>query len=65
MPHPMMTACGLSSLHRYKFKKVIGKLRGGSAQRKGAGMHLPPTPKLPMRAAVMPAHIPKRTLQFR
>ena len=51
MPHPMMTACGLSSLHRYKFKKVIGKLKGGSAQRKGAGMRLMVEP---MRPAVMP-----------
>jgi GTPase involved in cell partitioning and DNA repair len=58
MPHPMMTACGLSSLHRYKYKKVLGKLKGlkgGSAQRKGAGlkdMRLAVEPV--MRPAVMP-----------
>ena len=38
MPHPLMTACGISLLHRYKYKKVLGKLKGGSAQRKGAGL---------------------------
>jgi hypothetical protein len=76
MPHPMMTACGLSSLHRYKFKKVLGKLKGGSAQRKGAGMQFMD----PMRPAVMPTTtptkrqlkqmvttmpVPRRTLQMR
>lgn len=59
MPHAMMTACGLSTLHRHKFKKVIGKMKGGSAQRKGAGLPV-------MRPAVMPpSTMPKRTLQFR
>ena len=76
MPHPMMTACGLSSLHRYKFKKVLGKLKGGSAQRKGAGIKLMVEP---MRPAVMPntptkrqlkqmvttMPVPRRTLQMR
>ena len=62
MPHAMMTACGLSTLHRNIFKKVIGKMKGGSAQRKGAGL---PSPV--MRPAVMPPSttMPKRTLQFR
>ena len=57
MPHPMMTACGLSLLHRHKFKKIV-KMKGGSAHRKGAGL---------MKPAVMPmpSHIPRRTLQFR
>ena len=65
MPHPMMTACGLSSLHRYKFKKVLGKMKsmkGGSAQRKGAGLS---ETKQQMTPSVMSSHMPKRTLQFR
>ena len=57
MPHPLMTACGLSSLHRYKYKKVLGKLKGGSAQRKGAGMRLMVEP---MRPAVMPTSTPTK-----
>ena len=73
MTHQMMTACGISLLHRYKYKKVLGKLKGGSAQRKGAGMKMPP-----MRLAVMPTPtkrqiekmvttmpVPRRTLQMR
>jgi len=58
MPHPLMTACALSTLHRHKFEKVIGKMKGGSAHRKGAGL---------MKPAVMPmpSHMPRRTLQFR
>ena len=59
MTHAMMTACGLSLLHRYKYKKVIPKLKGGSAQRKGAGMRLMVEP---MRPAVMPTTIPKRRM---
>ena len=51
----MMTACGLSSLHKHKFKKVIGKLKGGSAHRKGAGIMLEP-----MRPAVMPTPTKKQ-----
>ena len=64
MPHPMMTACGLSSLYRYKYKKVLGKLKGGSAQRKGAGMRLMVEP---MRPAVMPMDYvrPQRKLAMR
>ena len=76
MSHPMMIASGISSLHRYKFKKVLGKLKGGSAQRKGAGMRLMVEP---MRPAVMPnttitkrqlekmttMPVPRRTLQMR
>ena len=58
--HPMMTACGLSSLYRHKFKKVMGKMKGGSAHRKGAGLHTMPNV---MRPAVMPRE--RRTLQFR
>ena len=76
MVHPLMSACGLSLLHRYKYKKVIGKLKGGSAQRKGAGIKYIE----PMRPAVMPNNtptkrqlkqmvttmpVPRRTLQMR
>jgi GTPase involved in cell partitioning and DNA repair len=68
----MMTACGLSSLHRYKYKKVLGKLKGlkgGSAQRKGAGlkdMRLAVEPNV-MRPAVMPMDYvrPQRKLAMR
>jgi hypothetical protein len=59
--HPMMTACGLSSLYRHKFKKVLGKMKGGSAHRKGAGMR--PTVMPGPQLAVMPRE--RRTLQFR
>jgi len=71
MPHQMLTACGISLLHRYKYKKVLGKLKGGSAQRKGAGIKLMVEP---MRPAVMPTKrqiekmtmpVPRRTLQMR
>jgi len=73
MPHPMMTACGLSLLHKHKFKKVIGKLKGGSAHRKGAGLRYAMPP---MHLAVMPTPTKKqiekmttmpvrRTLQMR
>ena len=51
MTHQMMTACGISLLHRYKYKKVLGKLKGGSAQRKGAGLRYAMPP---MQLAVMP-----------
>ena len=62
MPHPLMTACGLSSLYRHKFKKVMGKMKGGSAQRKGAGMR----PSVEPRLAVMPrTQVEPRRLQFR
>jgi len=74
MVHPLMTACGLSSLHRYKYKKVIGKLKGGAAHRKGAGIKYIDT----MKPAVMPTPTPtkrqldkmttmpvRRTLQMR
>ena len=61
MPHPLMTACGLSSLYRHKFKKVVGKMKGGSAHRKGGSLHTMP-PDV-MRPAVMPRE--RRTLQFR
>ena len=73
MVHPLMTACGLSSLHRYKYKKVIGKLKGGAAHRKGAGIKYIDT----MKPAVMPTPtkrqlekmttmpVPRRTLQMR
>jgi hypothetical protein len=62
----MMTACGLSSLHRYKYKKVLGKLKGGSAQRKGAGMRLMVEPDV-MRPSVMPMNYvrPQRKLAMR
>ena len=56
-----MTACGLSSLYRHKFKKVLGKMKGGSAHRKGAGMR--PTVMPGPQLAVMPRE--RRTLQFR
>ena len=59
MVHPMMIASGISSLHRYKYKKVLGKLRGGAAQRKGAGIKYIE----PMRPAVMPNTITKRQLE--
>ena len=49
--HQMMTACGISLLHRYKYKKVLGKLKGGSAHRKGAGLRYAMPP---MQLAVMP-----------
>ena len=62
MVHPMMIASGISSLHRYKYKKVIGKLRGGSAQRKGAGMRLMVEPNV-IKPAVMPNTITKRQLE--
>jgi hypothetical protein len=61
MPHPMMTACGISSLHRYKFKKVLGKLKGGAAHRKGAGMSFM-EPNV-IKPAVMPNTITKRQLK--
>jgi len=63
MPHPLMSACGLSLLHRYKYKKVLGKLKGGSAQRKGAGMRTMDV----MRPSVMPMNYvrPQRKLAMR
>ena len=73
MSHPMLTACGLSSLHRHKYKKVLGKLKGGAAHRKGAGLRYAMPP---MQLAVMPTPtkrqiekmtmpVPRRTLQMR
>ena len=69
MPHPLMSACGLSLLHRYKYKKVIGKLKGGSAQRKGAGFKKDMRLMGPdvMKPAVMPMDYvrPQRKLAMR
>ena len=75
MTHPMLIACGLSSLHRYKYKKVLGKLKGGSAHRKGAGLRyamppmqlaVMPTPtKRQLKQMVTTIPVPRRTLQMR
>ena len=72
----MMTACGISLLHRYKYKKVLGKLKGGSAHRKGSGMSfmepnvikpavMPPPTKKQLKNMITTMPIPRRTLQMR
>ena len=53
MPHAIMTACGVSLLHRAKYHKLRKSMKGTSAVKKD------PEPEM------MPAVMPRRALKFR